>query len=286
MARVRLQALFGASILLFASCSGLFNSNLFGSMDHLPTPSASRYSGPDWLDLLAEDLASKAFIRALVANPSVVDDIEALLISQIGGTVDFGDDQQAVTLLADLYLRTTGGEQFVNAFSGELIALMSSAATSTLVLSTTLTEYAPTEARAGPTAFAAFVQGLLDSNDGYLSLGRGITDTNSSGMLDSGDVATGVNVGDAAGKAIVAFTIRLAVEDVKALHGGGATDADAIGEMYNLLTGSAASAGVDTLTVNSIANPTIDADHASSDTYLASTGADLQNLVECAGFGF
>jgi hypothetical protein len=272
------------SVLFLASCSEVFTFNLFETVDNAPTPSASKYSGTDGLDLLAKDLASKAVVKALTASPSVVADIETMLIAKIGGTVDFGDDQRAATLLADLYLKTTGGEQFVNNFYSEIFTLLSSAATSTLLLSTALTNNTPTEAKANLTTFTAFIQGLLDANGEYLAFGNGITDTNSSGGLDNGDVASGVNVGDAAEKAIIAFTIRMAVEDVKTLHGGGATDSDAMGEMYNLMTGGAVSADVDTLTINNISNPTIDIAHASSDTYLASNGPDLLNIVECAGF--
>lgn len=284
MIKVKITALLCASALFLAGCSPLFTFNLFDSMQNAPTPSASKYSGPDGLDLLAADLDSKAFVQALAATPSIVTDIETMLIARISGPVDFGDEQRATALLADLYLKTTGGEQFVNLFYPEVFALLSSASTSTLLLSTALTDNTPTDAKASPAAFSAFVQGMLVAHGAYLAFGSGITDINSSGGLDRGDVAAGVNVGDAAEKAIIAFTIKMAVEDVKTLHGGAATDSDAIGEMYNLLTGGTVSTGIDTLTINSISSPTIDAAHLSSGLYLSSNGLDLLNLVSCAGF--
>ena len=116
MARAKLVALILLPLLLLAGCSALFDFNLYRDLglDKTAAPTPADYAGAGGLDKLAEDLSSPAVIEALKDDPAAKAALELFLMGQISGAVDQPEEQQAAILLADLELKTTGGEEFVN----------------------------------------------------------------------------------------------------------------------------------------------------------------------------
>ena len=102
--------------LLLAGCAAMFDFNLFKDLglDPVAAPTPADYAGAGGLDSLAADLSSPAVIDALKADPAATAALESFLQGLISGGVDSPEEQQAAILLADLDLKTTNGEEFVN----------------------------------------------------------------------------------------------------------------------------------------------------------------------------
>ena len=233
MARVKSIALILLPLLLLGGCSALFDFNLFKALglDKTAAPKASDYQGAGGLDKLADDLSSPAVIEALKNDPAAKAELEAFLQGLITGGVDTPEEQQAALLFADLELKTTSGEEFVNNI---VTALMSSIDTSVKVVDL-LKSIIPADVAGDKTKFTAMITGLLSANAMYFALGQGIdSDAGGDGVVDPGkSLPPGANVGDIAQKAGVAFLANAIVGKVDGVAAGGQTEA--IEQMYYLL---------------------------------------------------
>ncbi|MBE3065656.1 MAG: hypothetical protein IMZ69_11645 [Spirochaetes bacterium] len=231
MARAKLIVLIFFPLLLLAGCSALFDFNLFKDLglDTTTAPSPSDYQGAGGLDKLAEDLSSPAVIDALKNDPAAKAELVTFLEGLITGPVDQPEEQQAAILLADLELKTTNGEELVNNL---VTAMMTPIDTSVKVVDL-LRSIIPADVAGDRTAFTAMIVGLLSANDMYFALGQSI-DGDGDGLVDPGkSLPPGVNAGDIAQKAAVAFLANSIVGVVDLAASGG--EAEAIDQMFNLL---------------------------------------------------
>ncbi len=275
MARAKLVALILLPLLLLAGCSALFDFNLYRDLglDKTAAPTPADYAGAGGLDKLAEDLSSPAVIEALKDDPAAKAALELFLIGQISGAVDQPEEQQAAILLADLELKTTGGEEFVN----NIVTVAMGGINGTTSIHDLLASTIPAEALADAATYSAMVSGLLVANDAYLALGDGIADINGTPGIQAGEgVPPGMNMGDVAQKAIIAFTTKVIFEAVKAA--GPYSDAETIHQMFLLSTNeSAADPGVQAMPApNAFEDPP-------TDPYCISELPKLQKIVDCAG---
>jgi hypothetical protein len=231
MARVKSVALILVPLLFLAGCTAIFDFNLYRDLglDKTAAPTPSDYQGAGGLDKLAEDLSSPAVIDALKNDPAAKDALVTFLEGLITLPVDQPEEQQAAILLADLELKTTSGEDFVNNI---VTAMMAPIDTSVKVVDL-LKSIIPADVAGDKTKFTAMITGLLAANDMYFALGQGI-DADSDGIVDPGkSLPPGANAGDIAQKAGVAFLASAIVAAVDLVATGGQTEA--IAQMYNLL---------------------------------------------------
>jgi hypothetical protein len=260
--------------LTLAGCSAFFEFNAFSTLDAAPAPTASDYEGLEGLKKLATDLSSPAVVAKLAADPEMVDEIGQYLIdSYLSGGVTTVDQQEAAVLYCDLYLKTTGGEEFVNNVALTMVNGVSATATITDVLRKTL----PPEALADPDSFASMVKGLRKANVQYLALGAGISDRNGNGQIDEGEgVASDINMGDVAQKAGVAYTMEVMYQDVHAALPALSED-EVIAQLYLLATDpDKADPAVRELAPNPF-------DTENADTYVSANLPTVQKLFDCAG---
>ena len=233
MARVKSVALILFPLLLLAGCSALFDFNLYRDLglDKTAAPTPSDYQGAGGLDKLAEDLSSPAVIDALKNDPAAKDALVTFLEGLITLPVDQPEEQQAAILLADLELKTTSGEDFVNNI---VTAMMAPIDTSVKVVDL-LKSIIPADVAGDKTKFTAMIAGLLAANDMYYALGQSIdSDLGGDGVVDPGkSLPPGANAGDIAQKAGVAFLASAIVAAVDFVATGG--QAEAIAQMFNLL---------------------------------------------------
>jgi hypothetical protein len=233
MARVKSIALILLPLLFLGGCSALLDFNLFKALglDKTTAPKASDYQGAGGLDKLADDLSSPAVIEALKNDPTAKKDLEDFLKSLITGGVDTPEEQQASILLADLELKTTSGEEFVNNI---VTALMAPIDTSIKIIDL-LKSIIPADVAGDKTKFTAMITGLLSANAMYFALGQSIdSDAGGDGIVDPGrSLPPGANAGDIAQKAGVAFLANAIVAAVDGAAAGGQTEA--IAQMFNLL---------------------------------------------------
>jgi len=233
MARARTIALILLPLLLLAGCSALFDFNLFKALglDKTAAPSPSDYQGAGGLDKLAEDLSSPAVIDALKDDPAAKAALVTFLEGLITGGVDTPEEQQASILLADLELKTTSGEEFVNNI---VTAMMTPIDTSVKVVDL-LRSIIPADVAGDKTKFTAMMQGLMTANAMYFALGQSIdSDAGGDGVVDPGkSLPPGANAGDIAQKAGVAFLANAIVGKVDGVAAGG--QSEAIEQMYYLL---------------------------------------------------
>ena len=163
-------------VLLLAGCSAMFDFNLFKDLglDPVAAPTPADYAGAGGLDSLAADLSSPAVIDALKADPAATAALETFLEDLISGGatagVDTPEEQQAAILLADLDLKTTNGEEFVN----NIVTVLMTPYDPTVKIADLLASIMPPEVANNPTAFAAMINGLLGANDAYFALGQSI----------------------------------------------------------------------------------------------------------------
>jgi hypothetical protein len=225
MARVKVAALLIVGAVFCAGCSFFFDFNAYASLDKPPTPTAADYEGAAGLQRLAADLESPAVVAQLAANPTTVDEIKAYLSTTYLSTpLATADQQTAAVLYCDLTLKTTSGDDLVN---NVVTTIMSTPQTGNIA--DLIKSIIPASVLADTTGatFKAMVQGLLDASAVYEELGT--------------DIATygatpGLNLGDLAQKAAVAYTMRVIVDAVVS-QGPPSTDAEAEDEMFKLVTG-------------------------------------------------
>jgi hypothetical protein len=235
MARVKSVALILFPLLFLAGCTALFDFNLYRDLglDKTAAPTPSDYQGAGGLDKLAEDLSSPAVIDALKNDPAAKDALVTFLegIMNGDGTVDSSEERQAAILLADLELKTTSGEEFVNNI---VTAMMAPIDTSVKVVDL-LKSIIPADVAGDKTKFTAMISGLLSANAAYFALGQSIdSDSGGDGVVDPGrSLPPGANAGDIAQKAGVAFLASAIVAAVDFVATGG--QAEAIAQMFNLL---------------------------------------------------
>ncbi len=235
MARVKSIALILLPLLLLAGCSALFDFNLFRDLglDKTAAPTPSDYQGAGGLDRLAEDLSSPAVIEALKDDPAAKEALVTFLEGLIIGDVDTPEEQQAAILLADLELKTTSGEEFVNNIVTEMMAPID---TSVKVVDL-LRKIIPADVAGDKVKFTALIEGLLAANSSYLKLGRSIDSDpapDGDGVVDPGkSLPPGANAGDIAQKAGVAFLMSAIVAAVEIA--GSMGEPEAIEQMYYLL---------------------------------------------------
>ena len=199
-----------AIFLLLAGCSAFFQFNLLKGLDKPSAPTANDYQGAGGLDKLAKDLSSPAVVAALAGDPTATAGIDAYLKSLYGTS----QGQQAAALDADLNLKTTSGDQLVN----NAVTVAVSGGASGKTVQQILQEIVPANVASDPTAFANMVNGLLAAEAAYQVLGATVP-----------PAPADVNMGDAAQKAIVAYTM----DSLIAFIGGGA--ANATTQMFNLM---------------------------------------------------
>jgi hypothetical protein len=241
MPRVKSAVLLVFPLVLLAGCAALFDFNLYKDLglDPVAAPRASDYAGAGGLDNLAADLGSPAIIDALSADDAAKADLVTFLdgIMNGDGTVDSPEEQQAAVLLADLELKTTGGEEFVN----NIVTVLMSPYDPGVPIVDLLASIIPPEVANNPPAFTAMIEGLLAANDAYFALGQGIDSVNNTtllpgadGLVDAGkSLPPYLNAGDIAQKAAIAFLANAIVGEVDGAAPGGIPEA--IDEMFNLL---------------------------------------------------
>ena len=225
MARVRVTLLI-AVLLSLAGCSALLDFNAFKSLDTPPAPKASDYEGPGGLAKLSKDLSSAAVVDKLKADPTTTGQVETYLfttydIATFGDPLTATPDQQtAAALYADLYLATTSGDHLVNNAVTALISMPSGSDIKTLI-----SEIIPADVIHDQAAFEAMVDGLLKAKVAYEHLGAS--------LALPGVPPAGMNMGDVAQKAAVAYLMDAVVSAVET-GSGGITQTAAADQMYLL----------------------------------------------------
>jgi hypothetical protein len=246
MPGVKTLALTGAVLLALAGCAQIFEFNVLGALDNPPTPTAADYLGSDGLDKLAEDLNSPALVDAMTGT--VVAQIETnLWTDYLADGVSGDEDGQAAILYADLALKTSEGEALVNNI---VETILGGSLGSGTTVEEILADIVPPEALADPGTFASMVEALLAANDAYLLLGAYVDGSTADGLAEN-DLPPGSLPGDIAQKAIVAYTMAVAVSVV--MSDLSLSQDDAIAEMYKVATGQPSSA--DSLTLGSLSSP-------------------------------
>jgi len=195
-------------ISLFTGCAELFEFNLFKALDPIKMPDAAMLSEMEAedgvsgvLDYLGSELGSPSFIEKLEEEPGSYDAIEDYLIAHKGNS---GDGQKATVLLADLYLKTTGGEEFVNnsvtaAINGDFDGLSGQNAAD--FLEGFLPGIIPSSALSDLSSFTAFLDGLSAANQEYHDFAASLDLVAPVGEPDN--VPDNVNLGDVVQKAII-----------------------------------------------------------------------------------
>ena len=207
-----------AAVLLLVGCSAFFDFNLLKGLDKPSAPTASDYQGSGGLDKLAKDLSSPAIVSALAGDPAATAGIDAYLKSLYGTP----QEQQAAALDADLNLKTTSGDVLVN----NAVTFAVSGGASGKTVQQILQEIVPANVASDSTAFTAMVNGLLAAEAAYQVLGATVP-----------PAPADVNMGDAAQKAVVAYTMDSLITFI-----GGGTAA-ATTQMFNLMNNPSAYTG-------------------------------------------
>jgi hypothetical protein len=228
MARVKIVTLLIVAFLSFAGCSALFEFNAFSSLDVPAAPKLSDYQGSDGLAKLEQDLSSAAVVARLKADPTTTKQIEDYLSATYRITT-FGDpltataeQRTAAALYADLYLKTTSGDQLVNnvvttimtqqAFSGDITSIFSG--------------IIPADVIHNQTAFGAMMNGLVEAKSAYQQLGAS--------LAPPGVPPEGMNMGDIAQKAAVAYLMDAVLSAVEG-QTPPLSQADAADQLYYLV---------------------------------------------------
>lgn len=211
MPRVRTLVLGVASMLVVTACAPMFEFNLFAGIDNPPAPSAADYTGAEGLDALAEDLDSPAVVEALAATPGLVQEILDSLDDYFtdGDGVAGDTDGQAAILYADLALKTTEGENFVDNI---VDALLDGSLVTASNIGALIRSIVPPEALASEETFTDMVAALLAVNDAYEALGTYV-DGDDDGSATN-PLPPGTAPGDIVQKAVVAYTMRFLVDTV------------------------------------------------------------------------
>ena len=236
MARVRVATLLIAAFLSFAGCSALFEFNAFSSLDKPAAPKLSDYQGSGGLAKLQQDLSSAAVVAMLKANPATTQQIEGYLAATYLPPAD-AEGQTAAALYADLNLKTTSGDQLIN---NAVTAVISEPSWNGDIKSI-LTSIIPSDVIHDKTAFEAMVGGLLAADSAYMQLGTSIP---------SIGVPQGMNMGDVAQKAAVAYIVYTVVDQVKSQPPGLPDDAAAMDQLFFLVNDQPNTIGGDSIASN------------------------------------
>ncbi|MQY76200.1 MAG: hypothetical protein GH155_01045 [Spirochaeta sp.] len=193
---------------LLTGCAELFEFNLFRALDPIKMPDAAMLSEMESeegvsgvLDYLEAELGSPSFIEKLDEEPGSYDAIEDYLIDHKGNSED---GQKATLLLADLYLKTSGGEEFVNnsitaAINGDFDGLTGQNAAD--FLEGFLSGLIPDSALSSFSAFTDFLDALSAANQEYHDFAASLDLV---APVDEPDnVPDNVNLGDVVQKAII-----------------------------------------------------------------------------------
>ena len=223
MSSLKTTALLVFPLFLLAGCSAFFGFNAFTSLDKPAPPKLSDYEGgSSGLARLAADLSSPAVVAQLKADPTTTHAVEDYLDSTYGittGPLTTPDQQNAAVLYGDLYLKTTSGDQLVNNIVASVMT-----STQTGNISSLISSIIPAEVAADETKFAAMISGLLSANVAYLAFGASIP---------AYGVPPGMNLGDTAQKAAVAYLMQAIVDSITPSVVG--TTPAAIHEMFLLV---------------------------------------------------
>lgn len=222
MAKIRTIALMAAIALTAAGCSAFFDFNAFSSLDKPAVPSPTRYQGAAGLSNLQTDLSSPAIVEALKGSPSTVATILTNLNTDngnfLGTPPSTSTGQIAAILYSDLSLKSTSGDVLVN----NIVAAVMTQTTGNL--QSILSSIIPADVAGDATKFAAMVNGLLAANVAYDSLGQ---------SLATLPFPTGMNPGDTAQKAAVAWLMYCVDNAVVGAGYGSPTDIDQLFKLVN-----------------------------------------------------
>lgn len=223
MSNLKTTALLVFPLFLLAGCSAFFGFNAFASLDNPAPPKLSDYQGgSSGLARLASDLSSPAVVALLKADPATTQALELYLdttYNVTAGPLTTPDQQNAAVLYGDLYLKTSSGDQLVNNIVASVITTTQTGNISSLVSS-----IIPAEVAGDETKFTAMVKGLLYANAAYLRFGASIPALG---------VPPGMNMGDVAQKAAVAYLMQAIVDSIT--PSVVVTTASAIHEMFLLV---------------------------------------------------
>jgi hypothetical protein len=226
--RVKVATLLTITFLSFAGCSALFEFNAFSSLDVPAAPKLSDYQGTDGLARLEKDLSSAAVVARLKADPTTTKQIEDYLSATYGVTT-FGDpatataeQRTAAALYADLFLKTTSGDRLVNnvvttimtqqSFDGDIESILSGVV--------------PADVIHDPVAFEAMLNAFVEARIAYQQIGAS--------LAPPGVPPEGMNMGDIAQKAAVAYLIVAVVSAVES-QTPPLSQADAAVQLYYLV---------------------------------------------------
>jgi hypothetical protein len=227
LSSLKTTALLVFPLFLLAGCSAFFGFNAFAALDKPAPPKLSDYQGgSSGLARLASDLSSPAVVAQLKADPATTLAIESYLDTTYGittvsttGPLTTPDQQNAAVLFGDLYLKTTSGDQLVNNIVSSVMTI-----TQTGNISSLISSIIPADVAGDETKFTAMVSGLLTANVAYLAFGASIPGYG---------VPPGMNLGDVAQKAAVAYMMQKIVDSITPSIVG--TTAAAIHEMFLLV---------------------------------------------------
>jgi hypothetical protein len=230
MARTRAFALFVAVVLTLTGCSAFFDFNAFSSLDKAAVPNPSRYQGTSGLANLQADLSSPSVVAALKSSPSTVATILSdLNTTYLSGPLTTPDQQTAAILYSDLALKSTSGDILVN----NIVATVMTQTTAS-TLQSVLASIVPADVAADPTKFAAMVNGLLAANVAYDKLGQ---------SLATLPKPPGMNMGDTAQKAAVAWLMYCVDQGVIGAGYTSSTSPSDVDEMFLLVNNQPNSIG-------------------------------------------
>ena len=248
---------------LLTGCAELFEFNLFKALDPIKMPDAAMLSEMEnedgvsgVLDYLEAEFGSPSFIEKLDEEPGSYDAIKDYLIDHKGNSED---GQRATVLLADLYLKTTGGEEFINnsvtaAISGDFDGLTGQNAAD--FLEVFIKVIIPSYALSDISSFTVFLDGLSAANQEYHDSAASLDINPTDGVPDN--VPDNVNLGDIVQKAIIT---QVVVEARSVL-----SDAD----LYTIAQGGNVTVGV-----NFTNNPLVDSD---MELIIDAAGIDVSNF--------
>jgi len=218
---------------LLGGCEAMFEFNLFSGMEQVDLPDAESLNGMSEAEALAylqQQMLSTVFVDALAADPQALQDVLDYLETHGGTPPPLTENEKLATILyADLQLKVCGGEDLVNNVAaiivgGEIESIDSPAEAETF-LADNLQNIIPPEAMASQEAFNTMLDGFDEAWDAYAAFAGSID-----GDPDTDEVPEDVNMGDVTQKALFAFLIDEAVND---MYGSSSAGRQALWELAN-----------------------------------------------------
>ena len=211
-------------VVLLSGCAELFELNLFAGLDPTPVPNAA-----DFEARIASEGSTAVLtdLRDQLASPSVFNEMEVEERDALAGLLkgvwedpaaDTADKQNAQVLYADLQLRSTGGDKFVNGVTSVIPALASGEmfsgsgdATTEDEVQTLVTSLIPEDIAELPPAeqkdaVTEMLDGLIAANEAYAEFETSLAATDGVPPADS-------NMGEIAQGALVTYMVG-SVSDV------------------------------------------------------------------------